>query len=334
MVADLIATGRSQTSVLKLLEIAASTWHRRRNPGPAVTAPVAHTARGGSHWLTDAEISAITADLMDAFDAEKSVYQAYFEAFDAGAPVASLKSWYRIAAAYLQPCRPVRRRRNHRCCAMPQWEATAPNQVWSWDITMLPAPYRGVNYCFYVTIDVFSRKIVGWRVEEREVDELAEDMFHTAFTAEATQPRIVHSDRGASMTSKTLKRLFTDLGITISRNRPRVSNDNPFSESWFKTAKHSPGYPRHFESLAQATAWAAAFVDYYNHHHRHSALEGHTPADVHDGTWITVHHARQATLDALYAANPNRYPRPPQVRTPLAHVVLNKENPEHRLQPG
>lgn len=185
-----------------------------------------------------------------------------------------------------------------------------------------------------MTIDVFSRKIVGWRVEEREVDELAEDMFHTAFTAEATQPRIVHSDRGASMTSKTLKRLFTDLGITISRNRPRVSNDNPFSESWFKTAKHSPGYPRYFESLAQATAWAAAFVDYYNHHHRHSALEGHTPADVHDGTWITVHHARQATLDALYAANPNRYPRPPQVRTPLAHVVLNKDNPEHRLQPG
>ncbi len=217
---------------------------------------------------------------------------------------------------------------------MPQWEATAVLQVWSWDVTWLPGPYRGHGYAFYVVLDVFSRTIVAWRVEENEDELLAKDMFTQAFTGLAQTPRIVHSDGGPVMTSKTLKTLFNDLGITQSRNRPRVSNDNPYSESAFKTVKYHPSYPQCFTSLEHAREWAANFVEYYNHHHRHSALEGHTPASVHDGTWIEVHHARQATLDQLYTANPHRYPRPPKLKTPPGLVALNPTKTEDRLQTG
>lgn len=336
LVGELIAAGWSQTRALRLLGIATSSWHRRtygRPAGPGTTKP--HTQRRSDSWLTDAEIAQITDLLTAAFADHKSVYQGYYEALDRGCPIASLASWYRIARAYLEALRPVRTRRNRRKTAgMPQWEATGVMQVWSWDITYLPGPYRGVNYAFYVAIDVFSRKIVACRVEESEDDQLAREMFDQAFTTLQAVPRIVHSDGGASMTSKTLTTLFQDLGITTSRNRPRVSNDNPYSESAFKTAKYRPDCPRHFNTLEHARAWATAFVDYYNNHHRHSSLEGHTPASIHDGTWIHTHHARQATLDQNYTAHPGRYSRPPKVTPPPGLVALNPTKPEHRLQTG
>lgn len=335
LVAQLIAAGWSQTKALRLLGIATSSWHRRTHPAPDCPDPKPHTQRRSDSWLADSEIAQITDLLMVAFDDRKSVYQGYYEALDAGCPVASLASWYRIARAYLDALRPVRPRRARRKSAgMPQWEATGVLQVWSWDVTWLPGVYRGVSYAFYVTIDVFSRKIVAWRVEEREDDDLAKEMFEKAFAQYDAVPDIVHSDGGKVMTSKTLAVLFHDLGITTSRNRPRVSNDNPFSESLFKTAKYWPGYPRHFASLDQARQWAGHFVEHYNNQHRHSALEGHTPASIHDGTWIQIHHARQANLDQLYTANPARYARRPTVRKPDQFVSLNTRKTEHRLQTG
>jgi len=334
LVARLRQLGWSQARALALLGIAASSWHYRRNPRPPVAAPVPHGARTASHWLSDVETAAIITKLMAAFEDETSVFEAYYQALDAGDPVASLSSWYRIARAYLQPCRPLRPRKNRRCSAMPQWSADAPMQVWSWDITMLPGRYRGLNYCFYAVIDVFSRKIVAWRVEEREDDQLARDMFEAGFAAQRGHPTVVHSDGGPSMKSITVAELFMALGITRSRNRPRVSNDNPFSESLFKTTKTRPDLPTFFDSLQHARKWVGAFVTWYNDHHRHSALEGHTPASVHDGTWIRIHHQRQAVLDELYQANPTRYSKRPTVKIPMALVALNQEKPEHRLQTG
>ena len=336
LVEEMVAAGWSQTKVLGLIGLAPSTWHYRRKPRAKTSQPAAHTARRCQSWLTDPEIAEIIAKVQDAFDAEDSVHQAYYQALDAGDPVASLKSWYRIAATYLDACRPTRRTRRHRATAMPQWEATGARQVWSWDITMLPGPYRGISYCLYAVIDVFSRKIVAWRVEEAEVDHLAADMLGDALQAlpDDQRPWLLHSDRGSSMMSIALGTVLHEFGITRSRNRPRVSNDNPFSEAWFKTGKYRPGYPPYFENLAHARAWAAGLIDWYNHTHRHSSLEGHTPASVHDGSWIHVHHQRQATLDQLYRDNPGRYRRPPQARTPMACVVLNQEQPLDRLQTG
>ncbi|MBK6764358.1 MAG: IS3 family transposase [Micrococcales bacterium] len=326
LVAAIRAAGWSQTRALKLIGLAASTWHYRHRPRPVSRCVVAHTERRCDTWLTEAETAAIIGKLNAAFEAKKSVYQAYYEALDAGQPVASLKSWYRIANTYLPACRPLRRTRKRRCTAMPQWEAFTPMQVWSWDITMLPGPYRGINYCLYAVIDVFSRKIVAWRVEQAEVDDLAADMFGEALQ-EGPRPFLLHSDRGASMTSKAVAKTMGELGVALSRNRPRVSNDNPFSEAWFKTAKYRAGYPRHFHDIDHARAWAAELIDWYNNQHRHSSLAGHTPASVHDGSWTLIHHQRQAVLDQLYLANPSRYRTPPQALTPMARVALNQQQP-------
>lgn len=333
LIAAMRAAGWSQTRALRLIGLAASSWHYRHRPRPAARCVVPHTARRCESWLTEAETAAITEKLQAGFVAKKSVHQAYYEALDAGEPVASLKSWYRVARAYLDAERPVRRTRKRRCTAMPQWQAFAPMQVWSWDITMLPGPYRGINYCLYAVLDVFSRKIVAWRVEEAEVDDLAAQMFADALS-DGPRPWLLHSDGGASMTSHVVAATLRGLGVQRSRNRPRVSNDNPFSEAWFKTAKYRAGYPRHFHDLDHARAWAKGLIDWYNNEHRHSSLAGHTPASVHDGSWIQTHHRRQATLDALYQATPRRYRKPPQAQTPLACVVLNQQQPQDRLQTG
>ena len=261
-----------------------------------------------------------------------SVYHALYEALDAGDPVASLSSWHRIARTYLAAQRPVRRTRNHRSRAIPALVVDAPMQAWSWDITHLKGPYRRVTYQFYVAIDVFSRMIVAWRVEAREDDDLARDMFEDAFTGHGARPRIVHSDGGAAMTSNTLTGLFRELGIEVSRNRPRVSNDNPFSESLFKTAKYAPTYPAHFTDIEHARTWAETFVAWYNHQHHHTGLEGHTPADLHHGTWRQVHHRRVTTMNRLHTANPDRFRGTPVLKTPMARVAINHPTTTDRLQ--
>ncbi len=129
------------------------------------------------------------------------------------------------------------------------------------------------------------------------------------------------------MTSDTLTSLFKQLGIETSRNRPRVSNDNPHAESWFKTAKYAPSMPAWFETIEQARTWVTKLVDSYNHHHRHSALAGHTPATVHDGSWVDIQQTRQATMDTLRDNNPDRYRTPIKLAIPYPSVTLNM-NPQ------
>lgn len=334
LVLALVAAGLSQRAALELAGMSRSTWHYRTHPRVQVADPVPHTARVALSWLTTAERDLIVVKLRAAFAQGESVYQAFYDALDAGEPVASLSSWYRIARTRLAPQRPIRRARKHRATAIPTLLVDAPLQAWSWDITHLKGPYRRVTYQLYLALDVFSRLVVAWRVEPREDDELAREMFHDAFARHGARPRVVHSDGGPAMTSKTLTELFSKLGIEISRNRPRVSNDNPYSESLFKTAKYTPTYPNYFTDIDHARAWAAHFVHWYNHRHHHSALEGHTPADVHHGTWREVHTHRVATMQHLYATHPERFTRPPSIRTPMAQVALNHPTTDERLQTG
>jgi putative transposase len=334
LVTALVAAGLSQRAALAVAGISRSSWHYRTKPRARVAAPVPHAARPTPAWLNATERDQIAAHLAQAFSQGQSVYQAFYEALDAGDPVASLSSWYRIARARLAPQRPVRRTRNHRATAIPSLVVEAPMQAWSWDITHLKGPYRRVSYQFYVAIDVFSRMIVAWRVEAREDDDIAREMFADAFTGHGARPRIVHSDGGAAMTSKTLTQLFSDLGIEVSRNRPRVSNDNPYSESLFKTAKYTPTYPSYFPDIEAARAWAAAFVAWYNHQHHHSGLEGHTPADIHHGTWRAIHDRRVTAMNRLHAAHPERFRDPPTIKTPMAQVAINHPTTDDRLQTG
>ena len=195
----------------------------------------------------------------------------------------------------------------------PELVANGPNQVWSWDITKLAGPHKWTWFQLYVILDVYSRYAVAWLVAPRESARLAEELI-----AEAVYDQHVpagqlslHADRGSSMTSKTVSQLLADLGVTQSHSRPHQSNDNPFSEAHFKTLKYCPAFPGRFGSLADARAFCQTFFAYYNHEHRHSGIGLHTPASVHFGTATQVRAQRAVTLDAAYAAHPDRFRRRP-----------------------
>jgi putative transposase len=314
---------------LRLVGMAKSSWHYLHHPRPATVDPVRHDQRPSDVWLSPAERDQIVAQLARDDLVLLSVGEAFAVVLDEGTYIASRSSWYRVAAAHkLSGDR--RRTATHPPRTVPEQVAYQVGDLWSWDITKLPTAIRGMFYEFYVVLDVFSRYVVGWRVEERENDELAKDMFQTAFDRHRMRPTVVHSDGGPSMTSSTVKELLADLNIEISRNRPRVSNDNPYSEAWFKTAKYEPGYPLTFESLNDARQWAATFVGWYNTEHRHSGIAWHTPQTVFDGTWIDIQTTRQATLDTAWQATPQRFTtRPTSPQLPIA-VWIN--NPARRFQ--
>jgi len=203
----------------------------------------------------------------------------------------------------------------------PELLATAPRELWSWDITKLRGPIPWTYYYLYVILDVFSRAVVGWLIAEREDAALAEVLIAETCTKEGIEPQqlTIHADRGSAMTSKVVAQLLSDLGVTKTHSRPHVSNDNPFSEAQFKTLKYRPSYPDRFGSLADARQWARDFFDWYNHEHRHSGIGLLTPATVHRGQAIAQVRVRQQVLDGAYAAHPERFvrgrPVPPAVPT-------------------
>lgn len=184
--------------------------------------------------------------------------------------------------------------------------------------------WHRVLYKAYSIIDIFSGKIVGYRVESREVDDLAVEMFEAAI-AEHGAPEHVHADSGAAMKSNALKNALEAHGVELSHNRPYVSNDNPYSESEFRTMKYRPDYPGMFESLEAARAHIDAYVDWYNTEHRHSGIALFTPNQVHDGSWEGVWNDRSRALDEYCAKHPKRFRTPPQAAMPAGVVGINHE---------
>ena len=224
----------------------------------------------------------------------------------------------------------VRERRNqlqHPVYTKPELLATGPNQLWSWDITKLKGPAKWTYYYLYVVLDVFSRYVVGWMVAQREAANLAQKLIAQSCAKQGIEPSqlTLHADRGPSMRSKSVAQLLADLGVTKTHSRPYTANDNPYSESQFKTMKYRPGFPERFDSLADARSWAREFFGWYNHDHRHSGLGLMTPATVHHGQAETVRQQRQQVLLAAYAAHPERFvrgvPTPPELPS---EVWINK----------
>ena len=203
----------------------------------------------------------------------------------------------------------------------PELIARRPNQVWSWDITKLRGPERGVYYELFVIIDIFSRYVIDWTVAPAKTGELAREFIDTAINSQGITPDqlTLHADRGTSMTSKPVAQLLVDLGVARSHSRPHVSNDNPYSEAAFKTLKYCPAFPDRFGSIQDARTFCDTFFAYYNHQHRHSGIGLHTPASVHYGTATEIRAQRALTLDAAYTANPDRFrrrrPTPPKLPT-------------------
>lgn len=258
-----------------------------------------------------------------------SVDHSFASAWDDGVMLASRRSWWRIARDIEdQSARPIvpTRRRNQAPRAAPVLEATGPGQVWSWDITDLRTPWRGCAFKAYSIIDIYSRKLVGWRVEDREVDDLAVEMFQDAFAREGL-PDAVHADSGPAMRSTVLKDLLADLEITQTHNRPRVSNDNPFSESEFRTMKYRPNYPGTFPDIEQARIFMAWYVPWYNANHKHSGIALFSPNEVHDGTWRELWQQRDHTQQAYYQRHPERFRRRPSTPAPAGIVGINLPKP-------
>lgn len=310
-----------------------STWHYRRRPRSGVAQPIPHKDRDYPSRIGDADRDRIEELITASWAAGVSVAHAFAAAWDDGIMLASQRSWWRIAASIEdQSARPViPTKAGTKTCprAAPVLKATAPQQVWSWDITDLRSPWRGVAFKAYSIIDIFSRKIVGWRVEEREVDVLAVEMFEAAFCTYGI-PTAVHADSGAAMRSTDLKTLLADLGIAQTHNRPRVSNDNPFSESEFRTMKYRPNYPGTFETIDDARAYMAWYVPWYNANHKHSGIALFSPDHVHDGSWLHRWEHRARTHQAYYQAHPERFRRRPKTPAPADIVGINL--PDDRLQ--
>lgn len=286
----------------------ASHYRHRRGPIHGPRPPRPRPARA----LTNLETEAILDVLCSERFCDQAPAQIWATLLDEGTYLASISTMYRLLRqrAMVRERRAQARRPAH---IKPELVATAPNQVWSWDITKLAGPHKWTWFHLYVILDVYSRYAVGWLVAPRESDRLAEQLIADAIYQQQVPAGqlTLHADRGTSMTSKTVAQLLADLGVLRSHSRPHVSNDNPFSEAQFKTLKYSPRFPTRFASIGHARTFVDDFFDHYNHHHRHSGIGLHTPADVHHGRAHLVRARRQAVLDAAYTARPDRFTRPP-----------------------
>ena len=249
---------------------------------------------------------------------------------DEGTYLASESSFYRILHAAGEQHHRGRSRSPVSRNAPTSFEAAGPNQVWCWDITYLPSPVRGLYFYLYLIMDIYSRKIVGWEVHERECGELAAVLLRRAMLSEGLrrkeQPLVLHSDNGSPMKSATLLATLQWLGVTPSRSRPRVSNDNPYAESLFRTCKYRPGYPvEGFADVVAARLWVRDFERWYNREHRHSGLKFVTPEQRHRQQAPVILAERTALYEAARSRNPARWSK--QVRNwSLAESVwLNPE---------
>lgn len=287
-------------------------------PSRAPTAKVMPSA------LSSDEQAAVLEVLNSDRFADKAPAQVWATLLDEGSYLCSVSTMYRILRAHQQ----VRERRavaSHPPRVKPQLLATGPDQVFSWDITKLKGPIRGVYYSAYVMIDIYSRKIIHVEVHAREDQGVARDFIDAAIrTNRGVLPNFIHSDNGGPMTSNTVAQLLSALNITRSLSRPKVSNDNPYSEAAFKTVKYCPAFPDEFGSLVDARVFMRDFAGYYNQHHRHSGIGLYTPGAVHDGTWREQRRIRQATLDAAWRARADRFPGRPKAPTEPTKAWINK----------
>ena len=283
--------------------MARSTFYRRQKPTPGHQQPRKKPARA----LDVSDREAVRDTLASERFVDRSPAAVVATLLDEGNYLCSEHTMYRILAEE----HPVRERRDqltHPPDTKPELVATAPNQTWSWDITRLLGPKKWTYHYLYVLIDIFSR-YVGWMVADRENSTLASRLIQETCLKQGVQPRTLtlHSDRGSPMTGKCTAQLLADLGVTRSLGRPRVSDDNPFSEANFKTLKYHPDFPGRFADIHAATGLCRTFFRWYNDEHRHGGIAMLAPADVHYGRAEAMIAQRDRTLLQAWARHPERF---------------------------
>lgn len=302
------------------LRVPRATVYRRRFPAARPAVERTRPARS----LEPSERKAVLDTLNSPAYADLAPAQIYNQLLDAGTYLCSTRTMYRILGENQQ----VRERRDvarHPHYQRPELLATAPNQVWSWDITKLKGPVKASYYSLYVLLDVFSRYVVGWLIADSERASLAARLITESCHKQGIEPGqlTLHADRGAPMTAKSTVQLLADLDIAQSHSRPRVSDDNPFSESHFRTMKYRPEVPVRFASKVHAIDVFRGLFRWYNTEHRHSGLAYMTPEDVHLGRVFRVMARRQRVLDEAHRRWPERFARNPLALAPPAEVWIN-----------
>jgi len=287
---DLVAAGTTTRDAATLTGIPRATAARRRKRATPLMREVVAPANA----LSEAERAEVLQVLTSAEFVDQAPAQIYATLLARGEYMCSPATMYRVLRENAL-VKERRRQARHPARARPELTATGPGQVYTWDITKLRGPAKGCYWDAYVMIDIYSRYIVGAHVHAHESGPLAEEMIKEVFGVHGI-PHVVHADRGTSMTSKTVATLLADLNVTRSHSRPHVSNDNPYSEAWFKTLKYAPVFPDRFVSLGDARAFLTEFVAWYNHAHHHAGIGLHTPADVHYGLAATTAARRTETL--------------------------------------
>jgi putative transposase len=308
-----------------------ASWYRRHRASPAPARRPAVPHRPQPRALAPAERQAIMAALHSPRFADLAPAETWAILLDEGIYLGSQSTFYRLLRAAGET-RERRRQAVHPAAVKPELVATAPNRVWSWDITKLHGPAKWTYYYLYVILDIHSRYVTGWMLAAGESAALAEKLIAATCAKQhiSRGQLTIHADRGSSMTSKPVAFLLADLGVIQSHSRPHVSNDNPFSEAQFKTLKYRPGFPARFGSIEAARAHCREFLAWYNHEHRHSGIGLHTPSDLHHGRAPAIRRQRAATLAAAYAAHPERFvARPPQ---PPAIPAISWINPPQHTE--
>ena len=319
-----LSTEVGTSAACQSLHVARATFYRRQQPPPAVKA--IKPPRRSTRALSEAERAETLALLRSPQFVDRAPAAVHATLLDQGRYLCSPRTMYRLLAAAGE----VRERRNqlmHPHYQRPELLATAANQLWSWDITKLKSVVKWTYFYLYVVLDIFSRYVVGWMVATRESAALAKQLLLESCLKQAISmdQLTIHSDRGPAMTSKPVALLLADLGVTRSLSRPHVSNDNPFSESQFKTLKYCPEFPERFGSLQQARSFSDSFFTWYNQEHRHSGIAMLPPEVVHYGRAEQVIAARRLVLEEAYRKHPERFVRqPPEpLRLPAA-VWINR----------
>ena len=320
---EAVTTNGATAALCQSIGVARATLYRRRKPARSSTPPV---RAASSRALAPAERQAILEVLHSERFVDQSPGEVQATLLEEQTYLCSTRTMYRI----LDTAQEVRERRDqarHPAYAKPELVATAPNQIWSWDITKLKGPIPYLYYSLYVILDLFSRYVVGWMVAHHESAALAKKLIEQTCRRQGIAPGelTLHADRGPSMTSKPVALLLSDLGVTKTHSRPYVSNDNPFSEAQFKTMKYRPDFPDRFGSIQHARGHGHVFFPWYNTEHRHSGLGMLTPHEVHYGLAEKRVEARARVLAAAFAAHPERFvaglPRPSALPT---EVWINK----------
>jgi len=307
--------------VLTALGLSRATFYRRRRAEDRTPRPRSQPARA----LDTTERREVLEALHSSRFVDQSPAEVVATLLEEGRYLCSSRTMYRILAGEKE-VRERRNQRRHPVYAKPELVARSPNEVWTWDITLLRTYVKWQYLYLYVLLDLFSRYVVGWLIAESATAALARQLITECVEREEIVPGrlTVHADRGSQMVPLSRSQFFAKLGIVGSHSRPHVSNDNPFSESQFKTTKYHSSFPGRFTGLEHGLNWAREFFPWYNHEHHHSGLAYLTPAQVHRGLTEEVLRTREQTIMRGWRAHPERFVNgPPRVQQPPSEVWIN-----------